>query len=472
MGSSRTRSSQRSGRASLSKLAAWLSLGSMWGVAAADPTLFAAASMPLAADAAAASCDLGASLGDAELPEEELMSVQLLQHSLSLGRGDNSGEALALGLAGLAASHAGAVAALLQVGANVSGADPVSRGEQLSVNHFAEAVLHQVGANVSGEDSDARREQLSGNHSTDLLLASVNVSGRHQRTSRSLSMRGMVMTVLKMIVVLAVLVLMFTVSCLSVRSAKRPDGEIDDSLRTDCGGCCPCLVGQEVDPSDLEPYEASAAEVFAPCPSWIPFPRDLGPRQWTWRLAEFNLWIQVTVAAYNAYNSYMMPSFMLNELQTAFAILMFIASLPVALFVHARAVGPLLQYFFCSLVTQALYIAAKYSTVSSVYTACGLQQSAFKGCPLRGPLSRCLATSSCMQVDFIGTICTAPGVDTCLIMGKYVPVESSRAWIFIGDAFGVMFFLWGTVPIFMAATAKETRHKEDPSSLTPQPMTM
>jgi len=243
------------------------------------------------------------------------------------------------------------------------------------------------------------------------------------------------------------------------RRKMRREGVVDTNARIDCGGCCPCYVGREPDPQDLELWEVSGEEAFRICPSWIPFPRDLGPRQLTWRVAEINLWIQVFVAGNNIYSSCTMPTLFLSQLQLAFAIFMFVFAIQAALLVARRAIKELLQYFFLSLVVQALYMAAKYATVCGLATACGLKQASFKGCDPTGPLETCLLTSSCLQWQLSQASCGAPGVDTCKAVDRLLPVGRNGLTIFLLDILGVLLFLSGTVPLFMAANARDSKHR-------------
>mmetsp|Transcript_103444 Transcript_103444/g.316645 ORF Transcript_103444/g.316645 Transcript_103444/m.316645 type:complete len:260 (-) Transcript_103444:44-823(-) len=240
-------------------------------------------------------------------------------------------------------------------------------------------------------------------------------------------------------------------------NATDRKADIGPKPRTDCLGLCPCRVVDEPDEGDLESWELSGRDLFGCCPAWCHFPVDLGPRQWTWRLAEVNLWMQITVAVYNVYSSYVMPPFLLKPLQVSMSVLMFVAAVPILLAVHQRQTGPLLQYFFCSLITQGLYAAAKYSILSSVLTACALNQNEFRGCKPLGPLARCMPINVCTQAQLNEVACPAPGVDTCTYFAPVVNVHPGHRNLFLDDALGVMFFLWGTVPIFMAAIARQSR---------------
>jgi len=264
-----------------------------------------------------------------------------------------------------------------------------------------------------------------------------------------------------LVFVFTVVLLVMSCVCYRGRTMKDVD-ELEGSRRraTDCGGICPCGVKEEVQESDLESWEQSAKDVFAGVPTWMGCPRDLGPRQWTWRVAEINLWIQVIISAQEVYESVLVPRAVLKDLQVAFAVLMLLASLSAVFWIHVRAVVFMLQYVFCTIITKALYVAAKYSVISSTVTACAMSQGSFIGCSTKGPLADCLPWSRCTQDQVEEVGCRAPGADTCLSLSMYMPSAGRGMGIFANDALQLLLFLMGIVPVFMAATARESRRQE------------
>jgi len=235
--------------------------------------------------------------------------------------------------------------------------------------------------------------------------------------------------------------------------------------RTDCGGLCPCFLKEDVPREDLHSWEVSGEDVFGQCfcQSCIPWPRDLSARQWTWRVAEINVWIQVAVATYEVHQSYWAPRAVLKELQVAFATLMLLASLSAVWWVHLRAVDKMLQYVFCSLITKAMYVAAKYAALSGFVAACRLNQMSFAGCNAKGLLAKCLLENSCPQYLLDQTGCQAPGADVCASLDP-LKSASGGANLFMNDVIEMLLFLFGIVPVFMAALARESHpdHPEDP----------
>jgi len=233
--------------------------------------------------------------------------------------------------------------------------------------------------------------------------------------------------------------------------------------RTDCGGLCPCILGDDVSPEDLHSWEVNGEEVFGQCfcQSCIPWPRDLSARQWTWRVAEVNVWIQVAVSSYEVHQSYWIPKAVLKDLQVAFATLMLLASLTAVWWVHCRAVDKMLQYVFCSLITKALYVAAKYAVLSGFITACRLSQMSFAGCNAKGVIAKCVLENSCPQYLLDQAGCEAPGADICAELGiKEMLTRGSNS--FMNDVIEMLLFLFGIVPVFMAALARESRAAATP----------
>eukprot|EP00913_Durusdinium_trenchii_P019367 g18207.t1 len=97
--------------------------------------------------------------------------------------------------------------------------------------------------------------------------------------------------------------------------ARRCAFAEDDQKRrqTDCLGLCPCVVQGDVPDSDLHSWEVSGEDLFGSCPSCLPFPRHLTARQWTWRLAEINVWIQLVSTAYEVHRCLLLPRAVLKE---------------------------------------------------------------------------------------------------------------------------------------------------------------
>jgi len=236
-------------------------------------------------------------------------------------------------------------------------------------------------------------------------------------------------------------------------SGPLEEGEGGAKLERTCCGLCPCRVHPEPMESDLESWEKSGKELFSSCPSSLHLPKDLGPRQWTWRIAEINLWIQIFISANLVYESYEAPRAVLKSLQLSLAVLMCIAAIGAASWVHVRSRNILIHYFFFTLVTKAFYISAKYAVLSSFVTACALAQVSYGGCYPVGPLALCLQHNNCTQEIIDRSPCKAPGADTCKSLAAYMPAGQD---IFVYDALELFFFLMGTVPVFMAATARES----------------
>eukprot|EP00931_Biecheleriopsis_adriatica_P087346 TRINITY_DN61833_c0_g1_i1.p1 TRINITY_DN61833_c0_g1~~TRINITY_DN61833_c0_g1_i1.p1 ORF type:complete len:460 (+),score=66.93 TRINITY_DN61833_c0_g1_i1:32-1411(+) len=259
----------------------------------------------------------------------------------------------------------------------------------------------------------------------------------------------------------ACITLVLAVGCLvsqCTHGRSRADSDVDErALETDCGGLCPCALKADVPQEDLHSWELSGREIFGGCPSFIPFPRDLTARQWTWRIAEINVWIQVIVCLRAVHQSYWIPRAVLKELQCVFAALMLIASLFAVWWVHQRAVASLLQFTFFALITKAMYVSAKYAVLSSLVTACKVTQSSFAGCFIAGPLAKCLYDNNCTQAVLEKTSCTAPGSDTCASISIVYPETGKSPWVFIADVIDLCLFLLGIVPVFMAAMARESR---------------
>eukprot|EP00440_Ansanella_granifera_P067245 gb/GFBE01072933.1/.p1 GENE.gb/GFBE01072933.1/~~gb/GFBE01072933.1/.p1 ORF type:complete len:454 (+),score=70.50 gb/GFBE01072933.1/:1-1362(+) len=258
-----------------------------------------------------------------------------------------------------------------------------------------------------------------------------------------------VLTIACAALVLAMSLMMFRCCGESAADKRLP--------QTDCGGLCPCIVTGDVPDEDLHSWEVSGEDVFGRCPSCLPWPRDLTARQWTWRIAEINVWIQVFVTASEVHQSYWMPRAVLKELQMVFAILMFTGTVLAVWWVHKRLVAQMLQYVFCSLITKALYVAAKYAVVASFVTACEMNQSSFAGCSPQGILAKCIADNSCTQLAIDQTPCQAPGADTCSTLAMYMPQAGKGSSVFMGDVIDMVLFLTGIVPVFMAALARESR---------------
>lgn len=251
--------------------------------------------------------------------------------------------------------------------------------------------------------------------------------------------------------------LTLAVSCLLCRRCAFVE-EHEKRHQTDCYGLCPCLVRGDVPESDLHSWEMSGKDLFGSCPGCLPFPRDLTARQWTWRLAEINVWIQLVATAYEVHRCLLLPRAVLKDLQLTFACVMFAATLSAAWSVHRRAVGMMIQYVFCAMVTKALYVAAKYAMMSGFITACSLKQISFEGCQPKGTLATCLLDNTCTQamLDKVSG-CDAPGADTCASLHYSFPETGQGIRVFIHDILDILLFLFGIVPIFMAALAKESR---------------
>jgi len=395
--------------------------------------------------------------GDFEVDEAAAMEVQLLQQSLAVDRAPRSSTDMAVEIASSAeASWRG--------GAAVSGVELVSSppatapaSHTPSVAHHAAPAAHRMApakAAKAAKAADGHRSHARGSLAS-MVALKMSAEEAEFRKLHAQPGGGWAPTINYLVLLIfTVLLCSFIGFAIQAWRADVPAAPLpaEAKLETDCWGFCPCLVTPEPDPEDLESWEVSGREACLCCPSCIPCPRDLGPRQWTWRLAEVNLWIQIINAARQVWVSMLMPEFLLKDLQCSFAILMLIASVPVVLSLRSRSTGPLLNYFFCSLITQGLYAAAKYAAFSSVVTACALNQDDFRGCKPEGILAECLPKNGCLQDVLIQAACQAPGADTC---AYFTQVGNSN--LLISDAFGVMFFLLGTVPIFMAATAKQKR---------------
>lgn len=252
--------------------------------------------------------------------------------------------------------------------------------------------------------------------------------------------------------------LTLAVSCLLCRRCAFVE-EDKKRHQTDCYGLCPCLVRGDVPETDLHSWEMNGQDVFGSCPSCLPFPRDLSARQLTWRLAEINVYIQLVSTAYEVHRCLLLPRAVLKELQLTFALIMLLATIIAAWSVHRRAVGFLIQYVFCAMVTKALYVAAKYAVMSSFVTACSLKQMTFGGCEPKGLLATCLIENTCPQamLDKVSA-CEAPGADTCADLHVSFPeTQQGGIRVFIHDILDILLFLFNVVPIFMAALAKESR---------------
>mmetsp|Transcript_45501 Transcript_45501/g.131790 ORF Transcript_45501/g.131790 Transcript_45501/m.131790 type:complete len:408 (-) Transcript_45501:179-1402(-) len=376
------------------------------------------------ASAAAGACSPTAAepdAGDAELAEAAEASVQLLQQALRLTRGP----------AGAASSSR-----------------PVRPMAELLVNASTRVIDSLPGVRLASKEQHGNSTSRSAVHEG-LLLEVASTSPTHFFTLYT--------TLVKYILLAFLIVVLCTLTCYTGHMNDRRFAEFDEEptpkVERSCCGLCPCRVYPEPMQADLESWEKSGKELFGQCPSWLHLPKDLGPRQWTWRIAEINLWIQIFISGNLVYESYEAPRAVLKSLQLALAVLMLLAAISAASWVHTRSRNILIHYFFFTLVTKAFYISAKYAVLSSFTTACALAQVSFSGCLPDGPLAFCLGTNSCLQEALDGSACKAPGADTCRSLSRYMPAGQD---IFVYDALELFFFLMGTVPVFMAATARES----------------
>jgi len=408
---------------------------------------------------AKSSCGLAEGLpefGDAELGEDSELSVQMLQQSLVLARARVASDRAprlpsphpAQHGAGAGAGPAEASSSEQRASAAVgggSGPAPTARGA-----HGSRAA---GGAPAGWEASSAPGERHG--RRPDARPGAELLQARPARGAPN-HFFTLYTTCVKYALLAILILLVLTMACFSSRlQDTRPtvDGEEVVRLEMTCGGLCPCRLHPEPKESDLESWEKGGHEVFGQCPAWLHLPRDLGPRQWTWRVAEINLWIQVLISANLVYESYEAPRAVLKSLQLSLAVMMMLASISAASWVHMRSRNILIHYFFFTLVTKAFYISAKYAVLSSFVTACALAQSSFSGCTPVGELAGCITESHCMQEVIERTSCKAPGADTCASLQSYMPAGQD---IFVYDALELFFFLMGTVPVFMAATARES----------------
>lgn len=388
----------------------------------------------LAALARAEDCAAADVLEDAELQEAEAMNVQLLQQSLQLQRPPAGG----------------------------SVSRPAARGPSpaealLKAEHLPPARLALQGQPALPKDGASKladafaRDPLFGN-------SSAAAAATPQLPARK-SFFTVYTRLVKYFLLALLIVLLCTLTCYTGHMNMGRHSEFDEELKLErtCCGFCPCRVHPEPKPSDLETWEKSGKELFGRCPVWLHLPKDLGPRQWTWRSAEINLWIQIFISANLVYESYEAPRAVLKGLQLSLAVLMLLAALAAASWVHTRSRNILIHYFFFTLVTKAFYISAKYAVLASFVTACNLSQSSFSGCQaLAGPglpLEECLPLNNCLQEQLDRSPCRAPGSDTCRSLATYLPAGKD---VFIYDALELFFFLLGTVPVFLAATARES----------------
>lgn len=379
-----------------------------------------------AEDAACGSAtDAAADASDCELAEAPAMSVQLLQQSLRLTRGQAVVE---------------------------SSSRPSRATAQVTANASTSAARLPIALDgFVGEEQHDNNTSWSQAHQGRLKGAGASPSPNRFFTLYT--------TFVKYLLLALLIAVLCSLTCYTGHMGLQQRQHLDEGeeppvkLERTCCGLCPCRVHPEPRESDLESWEKGGKELFGTCPSFLHLPKDLGPRQWTWRLAEINLWIQIFISANLVYETYEAPRAVLKSVQLSLAVLMCIAAISAASWVHTRSRNILIHYFFFTLVTKAFYISAKYALLSSFVTACALAQISFSGCMPAGPLASCLEQNNCLQEVLDHSSCKAPGADTCRSLSAYMPAGQD---VFVYDALELFFFLMGTVPVFLAATARES----------------